>query len=151
MVLDLSLFLCAFNKVYLCRLDAKPLHFDKAFPQPTPQKAYTRDAASPRAAGVRHPGSEARRCRQILKTSIIDFYLPACVGHLPGIRTYNTRLCVLEAFAELYRAWPDPLVRRRLTELLIRAALVLLGQVVLEGPVRSIGVFAHRRASRGWM
>ncbi len=35
-----------------------------------------------------------------------------------GTRTFNTHLHVLEAFAELYRVWPDPLVRRRLDELL---------------------------------
>jgi mannobiose 2-epimerase len=37
----------------------------------------------------------------------------------PGTKTFNTHLHVLEALAELYRAWPDPLVRRRLDELLI--------------------------------
>jgi mannobiose 2-epimerase len=36
----------------------------------------------------------------------------------PGQRTYNTHLHVLESFAELYRAWPDAQVRRRLEELL---------------------------------
>ncbi len=33
-----------------------------------------------------------------------------------GTKTYNTHLHVLEALAELYRAWPDPLVRQRLAE-----------------------------------
>jgi cellobiose epimerase len=36
----------------------------------------------------------------------------------PGTRTYNTHLHLLEAFAELHRAWPDALVRGRLEELL---------------------------------
>src|SRR5262249_30350667 len=36
----------------------------------------------------------------------------------PGMRTYNTHLHVLESFADLYRVWPDSLVRRRLEELL---------------------------------
>ena len=35
-----------------------------------------------------------------------------------GTKTYNTHLHMLESFAELYRAWPDPLVGRRLAELL---------------------------------
>jgi mannobiose 2-epimerase len=37
----------------------------------------------------------------------------------PGTKTFNTHLHVLEAFTELYRAWSDPLVRRRLEELLV--------------------------------
>jgi mannobiose 2-epimerase len=36
-----------------------------------------------------------------------------------GTKTYNTHLHVLEALTELYRAWPDPLVRRRLDETLV--------------------------------
>jgi mannobiose 2-epimerase len=36
-----------------------------------------------------------------------------------GTKTYNTHLHVLEALTELYRAWPDPLVKERLDELLI--------------------------------
>jgi mannose/cellobiose epimerase-like protein (N-acyl-D-glucosamine 2-epimerase family)/acetyl esterase/lipase len=37
----------------------------------------------------------------------------------PGTKTYNTHLHVLEALTELYRAWPDPLVKERLAELLV--------------------------------
>jgi mannobiose 2-epimerase len=37
----------------------------------------------------------------------------------PGTKTYNTHLHVLEALAELYRVWPDPLVRERLAETLV--------------------------------
>jgi mannobiose 2-epimerase len=43
---------------------------------------------------------------------------PGYVGAV-GTKTYNTHLHVLEAFSDLYRAWPDPLVRRRLAELLL--------------------------------
>jgi mannobiose 2-epimerase len=42
---------------------------------------------------------------------------PSFVGP-PGTKTFNTHLHLLEAFAELHRLWPDPLVRRRLGELL---------------------------------
>jgi mannobiose 2-epimerase len=42
---------------------------------------------------------------------------PSYIGP-PGTKTFNTHLHVLEAFTELYRIWPDPLVRRRLDELL---------------------------------
>lgn len=34
-------------------------------------------------------------------------------------KTYNTHLHVLEALAELYRVWPDPLVARRLEETIL--------------------------------
>jgi len=49
---------------------------------------------------------------------ITDPKEPGYVG-ATGTKTYNTHLHVLEALAELYRAWPDPLVRQRLTELLV--------------------------------
>jgi mannobiose 2-epimerase len=42
---------------------------------------------------------------------------PGYVGAI-GTKTYNTHLHLLESFAALYRAWPDPLARRRLGELL---------------------------------
>jgi mannobiose 2-epimerase len=41
---------------------------------------------------------------------------PGYVGAI-GTKTYNTHLHVLEALAELYRVWPDALVRQRLAEL----------------------------------
>jgi mannobiose 2-epimerase len=43
---------------------------------------------------------------------------PGYVGAI-GTKTYNTHLHVLEAFAELYRVWPDPLLGRRLHELVV--------------------------------
>jgi mannobiose 2-epimerase len=46
---------------------------------------------------------------------ITDPKEPAYVGAI-GTKTYNTHLHVLEALAELYRAWPDPLVHQRLVE-----------------------------------
>jgi mannobiose 2-epimerase len=49
---------------------------------------------------------------------ITDPREPMYVGP-PGNKTFNTHLHVLEALTELYRAWPDPLVRRRLNELLV--------------------------------
>jgi cellobiose epimerase len=35
-----------------------------------------------------------------------------------GHKTYNTHLHLLESFAELYKVWPDPLLGRRLQELI---------------------------------
>ena len=49
-------------------------------------------------------------------------------GDSPGIglKDYNSSIHIMEAFTELYRAWPDPLVRERLEEmfLLIRDTFV---------------------------
>lgn len=46
---------------------------------------------------------------------------PTAAGYVgaTGTKTYNTHLHVLEAFAELYRAWPDAVVRSRLGELVV--------------------------------
>ncbi|HMF13388.1 MAG TPA: AGE family epimerase/isomerase, partial [Gemmataceae bacterium] len=41
----------------------------------------TADKSGPSRNGLE---AQARRCRQILKTSIIDFYLPACVDRVNG-------------------------------------------------------------------
>lgn len=45
---------------------------------------------------------------------------PKASGYVGAIgqKTYNTHLHLLESFAELYRAWPDSLVARRLQELI---------------------------------
>jgi mannobiose 2-epimerase len=49
---------------------------------------------------------------------ITDLKESGYVGAI-GTKTYNTHLHVLEAFAELYQVWPDPLVGKRLEELII--------------------------------
>jgi mannobiose 2-epimerase len=41
-----------------------------------------------------------------------------CYVGTAGTKTYNTHLHVLEALTELYRVWPDPLVKERLDEML---------------------------------
>ncbi|MFO0911736.1 MAG: AGE family epimerase/isomerase [Pirellulales bacterium] len=45
---------------------------------------------------------------------------PAEAGYVGAVqtKTYNSHLHILEALAELYRVWPDPLVRHRLAELI---------------------------------
>jgi mannobiose 2-epimerase len=55
---------------------------------------------------------------------ITDPREPRYIGP-PGIKTFNTHLHVLEALTELYRVWPDALVRRRLTELLVINTLTI--------------------------
>jgi mannobiose 2-epimerase len=49
---------------------------------------------------------------------ISDPRVSAFVG-MAGLKSHNTHLHVLEAFAELWRAWPDPGVGRRLAELIV--------------------------------
>lgn len=50
-------------------------------------------------------------------TPIIDPRVPGYVGAV-GHKTYNTHLHLLESYAELYRAWPDEGLRKRLSELI---------------------------------
>jgi mannobiose 2-epimerase len=47
---------------------------------------------------------------------ITDPKEPGYVG-TSGTKTYNTHLHMLEALTALYRAWPEPLIRKRLAEL----------------------------------
>ncbi len=49
---------------------------------------------------------------------IKDAKEPGYVGAI-DTKTYNTHLHVLEALAELHRVWPDPLVAKRLGELIL--------------------------------
>jgi mannobiose 2-epimerase len=55
---------------------------------------------------------------------ITDPREPMYIGP-PGTKTFNTHLHVLEALTELYRVWPDALVRRRLAELLVINTLTI--------------------------
>jgi cellobiose epimerase len=49
---------------------------------------------------------------------ITDRSEPMYVGAI-NTKTYNTHLHMLEALTDLYRVWPDPLVRERLAELVL--------------------------------
>ncbi len=48
-------------------------------------------------------------------TDVAERGYVGAIGH----KTYNTHLHLLESFAELYRAWPDPQVAKRLQELVV--------------------------------
>ena len=54
-----------------------------ALPLATPSVHGDAPTAAPIPSGA-NLQAQARRCRQILKTSIIDFYLPACVDRKDG-------------------------------------------------------------------
>jgi len=43
---------------------------------------------------------------------------PSVFGFPPGLKSMNTHIHLLEAFAQLYRVWPDPKLKARLAELL---------------------------------
>lgn len=51
-------------------------------------------------------------------TPVVDPKESGYVGAL-GTKTYNTHLHLLESFAALYRIWPDPLLAKRLQELIV--------------------------------
>lgn len=50
------------------------------------------------------------------------------IGTPLGLRSSNTHIHLLEAFAELYRVWPDPLLKTRIQELLDLFRKVLLSK-----------------------
>ena len=60
-----------------------------------------------------------------------------------GVKTYNTHLHLLEAFAELYRVWPDPPLRERLAE------LVQINTATVRDPVHGCNLDAWHPDWRG--